>query len=129
MTIASRSFLLLLVACLLTCGVTLANEETRNLRGTIYFSNNTPDNLDDFPVELLTVDQKSRVAETTLTKSGHFFLSDIKPKKYVLKITNPDHCTLLYRIDLRSHSLTNIRVVMDAACAHTNGKLDNLPEN
>jgi hypothetical protein len=131
MTFASRHrpFWLLLVACVLTCGVALSNEETRNVRGTIYFSNNTPDNLGDFPVELFTVDQKSRVAETTLTKDRHFFLSDIKPEKYVLKITNPDHCTLLYRIDLRSRSLTNIRVVMDAACAHTNGKLVDLPNN
>ncbi|HEY6806563.1 MAG TPA: hypothetical protein VI306_23500 [Pyrinomonadaceae bacterium] len=124
-----RPFWLLLVGCILTYGVALSNEETRNVRGTIYFSNNTPDNLDDFPVELFTGDQKSRVAETTLTKSGNFFLADIKPGKYVLKITNPGQCTLLYRVDLSSRSITNIRVVMDAACAHTNGKLEDLPKN
>jgi len=124
-----RLFWLLLVGCILIYGVALANEKTRNVRGTIYFSNNTPDNLDDFPVELLTADQKSQVAETTLTASGNFFLAGIKPGKYVLKISSPNQCTLLYRIDLRSKSITNIRVVMDAACAHTNGKLEDLPKN
>ena len=110
-------------------GSSTAAPGLRSLRGKIYFSNNTPSNVGDFPVELVTSDQKRRVAKKTLSDSGEFFLADIKPGKYVLKITNPDHCTLLYRVDLRSASITNVRVVMDAECAHTNGKLSDLPKN
>jgi hypothetical protein len=106
-----------------------AAPDLRSLRGKIYFSNNTPSNLGDFPVELVTRGQNRRVAETTLSDSGDFVLSDIKPGRYVLKITNPGHCTLLYRVDLRSASITNVRIVMDAECAHTNGKLSDLPKN
>jgi hypothetical protein len=105
-----------------------AQNTKRAVRGIIYFSNNTPPNFSDFPVQLLAENQKKIVAETRPTTSGEFFLDDISAGKYVLKITNPDKCTLLYRIDVRTRSIANIRVVMDAACAHTNGTLSDLPK-
>jgi hypothetical protein len=119
---------LVVVACLLVVGVNVeAQKQSRSLRGIIYFSNNTPSNLSDFPVELLTTNQKTRIAINTPTDRGIFYLDDIKPGKYLLKITNPDHCTLIYKVDLRKQSITNVRVVMDAACAHHDGKVVELP--
>ena len=99
---------------------------TRSLRGTVYYTNNTPANFDDFPVEVYTRDDKTRVAETTLTGSGDFYFEDLKPGKYLLKLTNPGQCTLTYRVDLRTRSITDVHVVMDAACAHLNGKISAL---
>ena len=105
-----------------------AQDEKRSMRGKIYFSNNTPNNVDDFPVELLTSDQNSIVVATTLTESGEFYLENLAPGRFVLRITQPGQCFLLYRADLRRRSITNTRIVMDAECAHTNGKLSDLPQ-
>ncbi len=108
--------------------VSKAQSEKRSVRGQIYFSNNTPPNIHDFPIELLISDQKKVVRATTLNESGEFYLEDVESGKYVLRITQPNKCSLLYRIDIQTRSITNIRVVMDAECAHTNGKLTDLPE-
>lgn len=125
----TRILLLLALASLPTTENTRAKSEVRSLRGTIYYTNNTPTNLSEFPIELFSANQKTRVARTTLDKTGHFVLEDIKPGKYVLSIKDLNQCTLLYRVNLRSHSITNARVIMDAECAHTNGKLTDLPKN
>ena len=118
---------LAVMACLVF-GVNVdAQTQSRSLRGIIYVSNNTPANLSDFPVELFTTNQKTRVAHNTPTEGGSFYLDDIKPGRYLLKITNPDHCTLIYKVDLRAQSITNVRIVMDAACAHHDGKVVELP--
>jgi len=103
--------------------------ETRSLQGRIYYTNNTPSNLSDFPVELLTANKKTPVASTTLRDSGRFLLEGIKPGRYLLRIKDLEQCTLLYRVDLSSHSITDARVIMDAECAHNNGKLVDLPKN
>jgi hypothetical protein len=105
-----------------------AQKQTRSLRGNIYFSNNTPPNVGDFPVELFTTNQKTRVAVTKPTESASFYLDDLKPGKYLLKITNPDRCVLTYKVDLRRQSITNVSIVMDAACAHHDGKIVELPK-
>lgn len=124
----SKRVILLMAVAILGLSVTSARDtrSTRSLRGTVYYTNNTPSNLDDFPVEVYTRDDKTRVAETTLTGSGEFYFDDLKPGRYLLKLTNPGQCTLTYRVDLRSRSITNVRVVMDAACAHLNGKISDL---
>jgi len=120
---------LAVLACLFAFGVNVdAQKPSRSLRGIIYFTNNTPSNLSDFPVELFTTNQKTRVATNTPTERGSFFLDEIKPGKYLLKITNPDHCTLIYKVDLRTQSITNVRIVMDAACAHHDGQVVELPK-
>jgi len=126
----SRTFLLLLTLTYFSITEkTRAVIQTRSLRGEIYYTNNTPSNLGDFPVELFTPNQKTRVAETTLDDSGHFFLEGIKAGRYILTIKDLGSCTLLYRVDLRAHSITSARVIMDAECAHNNGKLTDLPKN
>jgi hypothetical protein len=106
--------------------VVVADEPLREVRGTVYYTNNTPPNLDRFPVQLVTTNKKTRVVETTLNKSGQFRLTNIKPGKYLLKVSNLNDCTLLYRIDVRRKSLTNVRIIMDAACAHINHKISDL---
>ena len=117
------------LTCLLVFGISVeAQRQSRSLRGVIYFSNNSPSNLSDFPVELFTTNQKTRVAHNTPTERGAFYLDDLKPGKYLLRITNPDHCTLIYKVDLRTQSITNVRIVMDAACAHHDGKVVELPK-
>ena len=116
------------MACLFVFGFSVdARKQSRPLRGIIYFRNNTPSNLSDFPVELFTANQKTLVVHNTPTERGSFYLDDLKPGKYLLKITNPDHCTLIYKVDLRKQSITNVRIVMDAACAHHDGKIVELP--
>jgi hypothetical protein len=101
----------------------------RSLRGTVFYSNNTPANLDDFPVQLLSTNKETKLVETTLTGAGHFYLDNIPAGKYLLRMTNLNNCVLTFRVDLRRQSITNVRIVMDAACAHINGKIDDLPKN
>jgi hypothetical protein len=125
---ATRVLLILSIALSFVL-ITPAQTETRSLRGTIYFSNNTPPNRSDFPVSVTTSDQKTQIAETTLTEDGNFYLDDLRPGQYLLKIHNLHSCTLLYKVDIRRQSITNIRVVMDAACAHINGKVADLPKS
>lgn len=104
-------------------------EGQRTLSGIIYFTNNTPDDVEQFPVELYSRDQKRRVAHTTPNDKHRFALTDLKPGKYLLKLTWPNQCVLWYRVDLTKESMTNVRVIMDAACAHANGSIQDLPEN
>lgn len=118
-------FKVALLSLLIAHGVS----DGRNIRGKVYYSNNTPDDRATFPVELWTTNQKRQVAKTTLGDSAEFFLPNIPPGRYLLKIIRPEHCTLIYRVDLRKQSLTNIRIVMDAECDHTNGKISDLPKN
>jgi hypothetical protein len=105
------------------------DEDQRTLSGIIYFTNNTPDDVENFPVELYTRDQKRRIASTKPNEKHRFALTDVKPGKYLLKLTWPNHCVLWYRVDLTKESLSNVRIIMDAACAHANGSIRDLPEN
>ena len=123
-----ETFVLALIGCLYLPVVWSANTAKREVRGTVYYTNNTPDTLNDFPVELLTTNQKTRVAKTTLNASGQFALSNIKPGKYLLRVHNLQQCALIYRIDVRQQSLLNVRIIMDADCAHNNGKISDLPK-
>ena len=104
--------------------------EERNLAGIIYFTNDTPRNLDIFPVELYTRNQKRRLAATKADARGNFNLAGIKAGKYLLKITwPPDRCTLWYKIDVTTNSNTTISVIMDAACSGHNGDVQELPKS
>src|SRR5882757_9143700 len=94
--------------------------EERTLSGIVYFTNNTPRDRNTFPVELYTRDQKRLVVAATLDAHGQFELGGVKPCKYLLKFTWPNRCTLRYRVDVRKASLIEIKVIMDAACAHEN---------
>jgi hypothetical protein len=103
--------------------------EERNLAGVIYFTNDTPRNLNIFPVELYTRNQKRRLAATKADARGNFNLTGIKAGKYLLKLTwPPDRCTLWYNIDVTTDSNTSISVIMDAACSGHNGNTQELPK-
>lgn len=125
-------------ACLLVLSATLfvvptaaggaASKAQRTLSGIIYFTNNTPSDVEEFPVELYACDQKRRIASTKPNDRHRFELNGVKPGKYLLKLTWPNHCVLWYRVDLTKESLTNARVIMDAACAHANGVVQDFPE-
>jgi len=122
--------IVVVVVVILVVGIRVESKTLlRKLRGTVYYSNNTPANLDDFPVELLATNQKTKIAETTLTDAGHFYIDDVPAGKYLLRLTNLNNCVITFRVDLRRQSITNARIVMDAACAHLNGKIDDLPKN
>jgi hypothetical protein len=126
-------------ACLLALPVALslvsttaggaARKPQRTLSGVIYFTNNTPSDVEEFPVELYARDQKRRIASTKPNDKHRFALTGVKPGKYLLKLTWPNHCVLWYRVDLTKESMTNARVIMDAACAHANGAIQDFPEN
>jgi hypothetical protein len=108
----------------------IARQDGRTLAGNIYFTNNTPHNRETFPIELYTQDQRRRLASTKPDAQGQFSLTGIKPGKYLLKFTwPPDRCTLRYRVDVRKGSNTNIRIIMDAACARHDGSVLDLPAN
>ena len=101
-------------------------QDKRTLSGIIYFTNNTPDDLQSYPVELLTA--KKKIIKVTNPDDYHrFALSDIAPGKYLLKLTWPNRCVLWYRIDLTKKSANHVTVLMDADCAHFNGKTRDLP--
>ncbi len=115
-----------------------ASPEQKNkatLRGIIYFTNDTPPNKNTFPVELLTHDQKKRVAATT-PRQGIFEFKDIKRGKYILKLTwTPgERCILLYRVDFTKKLKINARIIMDAECSSNNAapralsEIDTLPK-
>jgi len=106
-----------------------ANAQTqRRAAGTIYFTNNTPSDLRTFPVEILKTNNR-RVKDTRPDAHHRFAFSKLRPGKYVLRLTWPKHCVLSYRLDLSERSIESIAVIMDAACAHRNGKIQNLPAN
>lgn len=121
---------LLVVLVIVPVAFPVARDEVqRRLSGIIYFTNNTPSDVEEFPVELYTRDQKRRIAATKPNERHRFALTDVKPGKYLLKLTWPNHCVLWYRVDLTKQSLTNARVIMDAACAHANGAIQDFPES
>jgi hypothetical protein len=107
---------------------TIATQTRATLTANIYFTNNTPDNVEQFPIELFTRDRKRRVAETRPDQQHRFAFSELAPRPYLLKVNWPDRCVLWYRIDLTNKSEFNGRIIMDLACAHANGKIQDLPE-
>ncbi|HBB94234.1 MAG TPA: hypothetical protein DC054_02490 [Blastocatellia bacterium] len=119
--------LLTLVVIVLT-GLAAAGQGKRKVAGIIYFTNNTPPDVQTFPVEIVTPNRK-RVIATTLPDDRHQFeFRKISRGKYLLKLTWPNRCVLWYRMDLTKESKTQVKVIMDAACAHFNGTIQNLPE-
>lgn len=107
-----------------------ANQETGTLSGIIYFTNNSPDNIETFPVELYTLNQKRRLVASTANSDSTFKLSGLKSGKYLLKFTwPPNRCTLWYRVNVPEDSNKRIRVIMDAACSSQNGKIQDLVDN
>ena len=104
-------------------------QNKRTASGIIYFTNNTPRDLRTFPVEILTRDKKKVVAATQPDEHSQFEFSSIKPGKYLLRLTWPNRCVLWYRMDLSRESKSRIRIIMDAECAHSNGKIQDLPVN
>ena len=109
---------------------TYGAESRRTLSGIIYFTNNTPGNVETFPVELYTRNQKRRLIAVTANANGTFKLTGIKPGKYLLKFTwPPDRCTLWYRVEVPADSSKRIRVIMDAACSGHDGLIRDLDSN
>jgi len=122
--------LLLLVMLIVVQGVFAAAEDTGTLSGIIYFTNNSPENIETFPVELYTRNQKRRLVASTANSDSTFKLSGLKAGKFLLKFTwPPDRCTLWYRVNVPEDSEKRIRVIMDAACSAHNGKIQDLVEN
>jgi hypothetical protein len=121
----------LLAAALLVIGIaTMAafGQSQRRTSGIIYFTNNTPADLRTFPIEILKATKK-RVAIAYPDEHFRFAFPNLKPGKYVLRLTWPKRCVLSYRLDLTRQSFEQIRIVMDAECAHHNGEIRDLPSN
>lgn len=121
--------LILLLLAPQILGAGRAVGDLRTLSGVIYFTNNTPRDVETYPIELFTRDQKTLVTATTPDAQHNFKITGVEPGEYILKITRPEVCTLRYRVDLKTESKTRIRVIMDAACAHDNGAIRDLDEN
>jgi hypothetical protein len=119
------------VAALIVIGMatTIAyGQRRRSVGGIIYFTNNTPKDLRNFPVEILKGTTK-KVALAYPDEHHRFAFSNLAPGKYLLRLTWPKHCVLSYRLDLSKQSVDLVRVIMDAECAHNNGKIRDLPSN
>jgi hypothetical protein len=87
-------FIVLLFAALPSAAST-SDDQLRLVSGKIYFSNNAPDDVHTYPIELFTANEKQRVAATTPDAKHHqFSFKDLAPAQYVLKVSWPDHCTL-----------------------------------
>jgi len=102
-------------------------QSQRRAAGIIYFTNNTPKDVRTFPVEILK--GTKRVAMTYPDEHHQFAFSNLAPGKYLLRLTWPKHCVLSYRLDLSKQSVDPIKVIMDAECAHNNGRVRELPSN
>jgi hypothetical protein len=117
-------------AALIVIGVatTIAfGQSQRSVGGIIYFTNNTPKDVRIFPVEILKGTKK--VAINYPDENHRFAFSNLAPGKYLLRLTWPKHCVLSYRLDLSKQSIDLIKVIMDAECAHNNGRVRELPSN
>jgi hypothetical protein len=116
-------------AALIVLGmVTIAYAQSRrSAGGIIYFSNNTPKDVRTFPVEILK--STKRVAVTYPDEHHRFAFSNLAAGKYLLRLTWPKHCVLSYRLDLSKQSIDPVKVIMDAECAHNNGRVLDLPSN
>ena len=120
-----------LAASLIILGLTTVatlGQSQRRAAGIIYFTNNTPKDLRTFSIEILKGTNK-KVAIAYPDEHDRFTFSDLKPGKYVLRLTWPKRCVLSYRLDLTRQSLEQIRIIMDVECAHHNGEVRNLPTN
>jgi len=102
-------------------------QDQRTASGIIYFTNNSPDSLADFRVEVLTPTKKRIIAAIAPDDHDRFEFRSLKPGKYLLRVTWPNHCVLSYRMDLTKESRTKIKVLMDLECAHFNGQVRDLP--
>jgi hypothetical protein len=103
-------------------------QSQRSIGGIIYFTNNTPKDVRTFPVEILKAGTK-KVAVTYPDEHHRFAFSNLTPGKYLLRLTWPKHCVLSYRLDLSKQSIDLVKVIMDAECAHNNGRVRDLPSN
>jgi len=117
-------------ALIFVCVATMVGygQGRRSVGGIIYFTNNTPPDLRAFPIEILRTNAR-RVTVTRPDEHSRFAFSNLTPGKYLLRLTWPKQCVLSYRLDLRKDSLDLIKVIMDAECAHNNGKIRDLPSN
>jgi hypothetical protein len=122
-----KRVLFTLVVIALT-GLAVHGQDKRNVAGIIYFTNNTPPDVQTFPVEIFTPNRKRVIATTRPDDRRQFEFREISRGKYLLKLTWPNRCVLWYRLDLTNESKTQVKVIMDAACAHFNGTIRNLPE-
>jgi hypothetical protein len=111
----------------LPLALSVYGQDQRRVSGTIYFTNNSPDSLADFRVEVLTPNKKKIIAATPPDDHDRFEFRSLKPGKYLLRVTWPNHCVLSYRMDLTKESRTKIIVLMDLECAHFNGQVRDLP--
>jgi hypothetical protein len=111
----------------LSLALSVYGQDKRAASGIIYFTNNSPDSLADFRVEVLTSNKKKIIAASPPDDHHRFEFRSLKPGKYLLRVTWPNHCVLSYRMDLTKESRTKIRVLMDLECAHFNGQVRDLP--
>lgn len=132
MSLKMRKFLCSRVsAALIIIGVTTIvafGQSQRRAAGIIYFTNNTPKDLRTFPIEMLKGTNK-RLATTYPDEHFGFSFADLKPGKYVLRLTWPKRCVISYRLDLTRQSMEQIEIIMDVECAHHNGEVRDLPSN
>ena len=103
-------------------------QSQRSVGGIVYFTNNTPEDVRTFPVEVLKAGTK-RVAVAYPDEHHRFAFSNLMRGKYLLRLTWPKHCVLSYRMDLSKRSIELIKVIMDVECAHHNGEIRELPSN
>ncbi len=122
-----RSVLALLL-CLGVCEAMVAAPGRATLKGIIYFTNNTPDDVEQFPIELFTANRKTKVAQTRANEKHRFVFSELKRGNYLLKVTWPERCVLWYTVSLRTKSEFNGKIIMDVDCAHANGQVLELSE-
>jgi len=119
----------LFMAALIIIGATsmvALGQSQRRAAGIIYFTNNTPEDLRTFPVEILDGANK-RLAMTFPDEHFRFAFAGLRPGKYVLRLTWPKRCVLSYRLNLSKQSMEQITIIMDAECAHHNGETNDLP--
>jgi hypothetical protein len=122
-----KVFVLALGLVIATTSAAGQTKTRRKISGIIYFTDNTPLDRGTFPVELFSRNKRWRIATAERSEPELFHLTGIMPGKYLLKLTWPQRCVLWYRVDLTEESQTDIRIVMDAACAHANGSVQDLP--
>lgn len=91
---------------------------TRSIVGTVYFTNNSPDDY-TFLIELFEGRTKRRVAaKWTDGRSGNFEFKGLRPGVYYLQVSGENICLLQYKVDASKQDPERLRVFGDADCGH-----------
>ena len=118
-----RTVLLFVLLISFFCGGSQAADKAgrrraaRTVSGTVYFTNNSPDDYSFF-IELFAGRERRRVAAKWTADSGHFEFKGLRPGVYYVQVSGPSICLLQYEVDASEAQPKRLTILGDAGCGH-----------